>query len=89
MRLLTASAALVFTAIAKPNLVNPAIVAETGRNLLTLQEEQRGLKSDYLYQRILNQVGGEIIVSVIPQKYIKPLYKQYLGYNGVSIHQFL
>ena len=64
-------------------------MAETGRDLFTLQEEQSGLWSDYLYQRVLNQVGGEIIVSVIPEQYIKPLYKQYLGYNGVSIHQSL
>ena len=67
IRLLTANAALDCTAIAKPDLVNPAIVAETRRNLLTLQEEQRGLWSDYLYHRVLNQVGGEIIVSVIPE----------------------
>ena len=79
MRLLTANAALDCTSIAKTNLVNPAIVAETGRDLLTLQEEQRGMWSDYLYHRALNQVGREIIVFVIPEKYIKPLYKQYLG----------
>ena len=53
---------------AKPNLVNLAIVAKTGRDLLTLQEEQRGLRLDYLYQRVLNQVVGEIIVSVIPEQ---------------------
>ena len=89
MRLLTANAALDCTAIAKPDLVNPAIVAKTGRDLLNLQEEQLELWLDYLYQRVLKQVNGEIIVSVIPKQYIKPLYKQYLGYNGVTINQFL
>ena len=89
MQLLTANNALACTAIAKPDLVNPLIMAETGRDLFTLQEEQSGLWSDYLYQRVLNQVGREIIVSVIPEKYIKTLYNQYLGYNGVTIHQFL
>ena len=73
MQLLTANNALDCTAIAKTDLVNPEIVDKTGHDLLTLQEEQRGLWLDYLYQRVLNQVGGEIIVSVIPEQYIKPL----------------
>ena len=73
MWLLTANVALDCMAIAKPDLVNPAIDAKTGRDLLTLQEEQRSLWSDHLYQRVLNQVGREIIVSVIPEQYIQPL----------------
>ena len=89
MRLLAANAALDCTAIVKPDHFNPAVVAKTGHYLLTLQEEQHGLWSDYLYQRVLNQFGGEIIISVSPEQYIKQLYKQYLGYNGVTIHQFL
>ena len=89
MQLLTANDALNCTAIAKPDLVNLAILADTGRSLLTLQDEQRGLWLDYLYERVLNQVGVEIIVSVILEQYIKPLYEQYLEYNGVTIHQFL
>ena len=43
MQPLTANNALDCTAIANPDLVNPTIVAETGRDLLTLQEEHRGL----------------------------------------------
>ena len=55
---LTANNALDCTEIAKPDFVNLSIVAETGRNLLTLQEEKHGMWSDYLYQRVLKQVGG-------------------------------
>ena len=58
MRLLTANAALDCTATTKSDLVNPAIVAKTGRDLLNLQEEQLGLWSGYLYHRVLNQVDG-------------------------------
>ena len=54
MRLLTSNATLDCTTIAKPDLVNPVIVAETGRKLLNLQDKQLGLWSDYLYQRVLN-----------------------------------
>ena len=94
MQLLNVNAALDCTAIAELDLINPSIMAETGRDLLTLQEEQRGLWSDYLYQRFLNQVGGEIIVSVIPEQYIKPLYKniwvttasQYTNYCSKYAH---
>ena len=43
IRLLIANSTLDCTAIAKPDLVNPAIVAGTSRDLLTFQEEQRGL----------------------------------------------
>ena len=59
MQLLTANDTLDCTAIAKLDLVNPAIVAETGRDFLTLLEEQRRLWSDYLCQRVLDQVGGK------------------------------
>ena len=39
MQLLTANDALECTAIAKTDFVNLAIMAETGRDLLTLQEK--------------------------------------------------
>ena len=53
-----------------------------------MQEKQKEKWSDYLYQRILNKIGGEIIISVLPDQYVKPIYKQYIGYNGVTILDF-
>ena len=68
-------------ALEKPELINPAIMDETkGRDLQQLQEKQIRKWSDYLYQ-----VGGEIIVAIVPEQYVKPIYTQYVGYNGVTI----
>ena len=53
-----------------------------------MQEKQKEKWSDYLYQRILNKIGGEIIISVLPDHYVKLIYKQYIGYNGVTILDF-
>ena len=72
-----------------PDLVNSAISESTKvRDLLELQEKQKEKWSDYLYQRVLNKIGGEIIISVVPDQYVKPIYKQYIGYNGVTILNF-
>ena len=53
-----------------------------------MQEKQKEKWSDYLYQRVLNKIGGKIIISVVPDQYVKPIYKQYIGYNGVTILDF-
>ena len=53
----------------KTELINPEITDGTkGRDLQRLQEQQLGKWSDYLYQRVLYQVGGEIIVTVVPEQ---------------------
>ena len=53
-----------------------------------MQEKQKEKWSDYLYQRVLNKIGGKIIISVVPDQYVKPIYKQYIGYNSVTILDF-
>ena len=84
MRIVAGDSSLNCDALEKPELINPAIMDETkGRDLQQLQEKQIRKWSDYLYQ-----VGGEIIVAVVSEKYIKPIYTQYVGYNGVTILQF-
>ena len=71
-------------ALEKPELINPAITNKTkGCDLKRLQEQLLGKWSDYFYQ-----VGREIIVAVVPEQYIKPIYTQYVGYSGITILQF-
>ena len=89
MRIVVGDSLLNCDVLKKPKLINPDITDETkGRDLQRLQEKQLGKWSDYLYQRVLYQVGGEIIVAVVPEQYIKPIYTQYVGYNSLMILQF-
>ena len=89
MRIVAQNAGLNCNPLDTPDLVNPAILESTkGRDLLELQEKQKEKWSDYFYQRVLNKIGGEIIISVVPDQYIKPIYKQCIGYNGVTILEF-
>ena len=89
MRLVARDSSLNCDALEKPKLINPAIIDKTkGRDLQRLQEQQLRKWSDYLYQRVLYQVGGEIIIAVVPEQYIKPIYTQYVGNNGITILQF-
>ena len=89
MRIVVGDSSLNCNALEKPELINPAITCKTkGRNLQRLQEQQLGKLSDYLYQRVLYQVGRGIIVAFVPEQYIKPIYTQYVGYNGITILQF-
>ena len=53
-----------------------------------MQEKQKEKWLDYLYQRVLNKIGGEIIISVVLDQYVKPIYKHYIGYNSVTILDF-
>ena len=59
MRIVARESSLNCDALDKPELINPAITDETkGCDIQRLQEQQLGKWSDYLYQRVLYQVGG-------------------------------
>ena len=89
MRIVAQNAGLNCDPLDTPDLVNAAISDSTkGSDLPELQEKQKEKWSDYLYQRVLNKIGGEIIISVVPDQYVKPIYKQYIGYNGVTTLNF-
>ena len=76
--------------LAQSDAINPVIDNDMkGRELLALQEEQKTLWTEFDLQEAVKVYGVAAIVQVINKQYIKEKKKEYVDYNGRSIHSLI
>ena len=90
MRLLTGDNNLACRPIPNPDAINLLILDNTkGRNLLKLQEDQKTLWYKYDLQDAVDACRLTSIERVVDAEYIEKRQKEYVGYNGETIHSLL
>ena len=74
----------------EPAAINPNITDETkGRELLTMQQEQKTVRQEFDLQVAVVSCGVTVIVSVVDEQYLEEKKKEYVGYNDETIHSLL
>ena len=90
MRLLTGDNNLACRPIPNPDAINLLILDNTkGHNLLALQEDQKTLWQKYDLQDAVDACRLTSIERVVDAEKFEKRQKEYVGYNGETIHSLL
>ena len=73
-----------------PNAVHPDIDARTSKfELLTLQEDQKLIITEYQQQVAVNNTLKECLIKAVDEQYIEELKKDYIGYANETTKTIL
>ena len=75
-----------FSHLPIPACINSAITdTTTGRQLLQLQDDQKLEWQDYTFQKVIDDIGVQAIISAVDAQYVDELAKDYISYKTQTI----